>query len=342
MSINLLYVSCHGTLEYNELKIFNSLGFNVRSIGVYTDPYNPIDQIFNPPLVDLPQDLDFIEKAKNLYSKWPSIPLKGDLIKDFDVIIVAHALEPVQNNFALIKDKIVIRRTVGQGCGAFEHSFLKYAPYIKTVRVSKKERAWRPYAGEDAIILGPVDPYIYDGSWVGTLEKSLTIKNRFNKYPHASRYDVWLDIVKETNYTLVGKENESILGAVSNLSYKELLDYYRAHRVCICMPSRPAPITYGLAEALMMGSPVVTLGPVLGGERTANTYEHHEIIQNGITGFYSDNVFELRNYIKDLLSDFNLAKKISNSAKEQAKTLFHPDVIKNKWKDFFKTLGINL
>lgn len=336
MSLKLLYISCHPTLEYNELLVFHRLGFDVRSIGIYTDPRNPIDPQFNPPLFELTQDIEFIQQAKDLYSKWPNILIPIHIVEQFDIVVLVHTYEILERNFENIKNKLIIRRTIGQGGAGYEFNFSKYKNNLKTVRVSKKERGYKHYCGEDAIILGPLDTNLFNGEWKGNIEKVLTVKNRFSKYPQYSKYETWKQIIKEFNYTLIGRENINIPGAISDLPYLSLVEFYRTHRVCLCMPSIPAPITYGFAEALLMGTPVVTIGQGLG----ELTSQHHEMIEQGVTGFYSDNITELQHYISQLLTDYTLAKKISMECSSRAKTIFSIDSIMIQWKTFFNTIGI--
>lgn len=339
--INLLYLSCHSQLEYNELLTFKNLGFNVKSIGAYTDPHHPFNPNEQKVLLDLEPDPDFIAKAKPIQQGWPNTPLTKELVKDFDIIVITHSFEVLDKNFEVIKDKILIRRTVGQGHSGYEALFSKYNNYLKTVRVSKNERNYKPYLGEHAIILGALQPSIYDGNWVGDVQKVLTIKNRIKKNPWHTRYETWKFLVTGFEHLLIGGNNEDVPKALSGVSHATIVEALRHYRVCICMPSRPAPLTYGLQEALMMGIPIITLGPNLG-DGGEHTYEHHEIIENGVSGFYSDDLYDLRDMIQILLVDDKMAKEISENEKQLANRLFHPKVIQEQWKNFFNSIGVSI
>jgi glycosyltransferase involved in cell wall biosynthesis len=87
-------------------------------------------------------------------------------------------------------------------------------------------------------------------------------------------------------------------------------------------------------EAWMTGMPVVAIGKSLAGFNI----EVPQLIANGVNGFTSDSLAELRRYISALLEDYGLAKKISSEGRKKAIELFDKGKIKGQWKCFFDSL----
>jgi len=66
-----------------------------------------------------------------------------------------------------------------------------------------------------------------------------------------------------------------------------------------------------------------------------------EIIENGVNGFMSNNEEELREYIKKVLSDKELAKELGNQARETIKKNFSEEKFVNNWNNIFdKAYGV--
>jgi intein/homing endonuclease len=97
----------------------------------------------------------------------------------------------------------------------------------------------------------------------------------------------------------------------------------------------PAPYTMAWQEALMTGIPTVNIGLNLAG---FNTFEVPYLIENGVNGFVSDSILELRRAVSALLEDHGLAKRISEKGRELALSLFDKGKIKEQWRAFFESL----
>jgi len=80
------------------------------------------------------------------------------------------------------------------------------------------------------------------------------------------------------------------------------------------------------------GMPIVSIGRVLAGF----DLEVADFIENGVNGFTSDNLRELREYVKLMLKDYDYAKRISGAAGEKAIELFSKHKIKEEWRKFFQ------
>lgn len=81
------------------------------------------------------------------------------------------------------------------------------------------------------------------------------------------------------------------------------------------------------------GIPIVSIGQELAG---FNTFEVPYLIENGINGFVSDSLLELRKYISVLLENYDMAKRISQEGRKLAIELFDKNTIKEQWREFFE------
>ena len=146
--MKILYLSCHIVLEFDEFRILNQLGCDVTIIGGYINPKNP--HVDTRPPLDINSNLERREKINNLYntnlkkgisSEWCSFTLNKDVVDDYDVIYVMHRLDWIEKNWNIIKNKIVILRTIGQNLDNNELELKKYVDAgVKVLRYSPKER----------------------------------------------------------------------------------------------------------------------------------------------------------------------------------------------------------
>ena len=134
---------------------------------------------------------------------------------------------------------------------------------------------------------------------------------------------------------MYGLYNDSVKINCGVLSPAAQEQAYRDAKVYFCLGSKPAPVTYNFAEALMTGIPVVTFGPILGNGSPA-MYEIPEMVENGKEAFYSDYEDELEDYIRLMLTDNNLAKTISVNARNKALKLFSKALNKQLWDEIIK------
>lgn len=138
------------------------------------------------------------------------------------------------------------------------------------------------------------------------------IKEKLKK--HYDGYVYNLEVDTDNSYTTVG-------GTLHNCTW-------------------PAPYTMAFMEAWITGTPVVTIGPALADNPGWAHFniEVPSFIQNGVNGFKSDSLIELRKYVSMLLEDYDLAKKISQEGRKSAIELFDKGKIKRQWKEFFDGL----
>ena len=335
MKIKMLYLSCHSVLEWHEVSLFAELGIEVFVLGSYLDPHNPVDTL-RPPILSIQPNKDLISIA----------PFREKLTKEFvdyfDVIYIMHIPQWISANWEVIKNKIVIWRSIGQSIQIQEERIKPYRESIKIVRYSPREQTIPGYIGEDAIIRFHADPEELN-NWNGQTQQIITIAQDMQARETACNYKLFESVTKGLNRKLYGNSTEKAPLELrgGKVSYEQLKQILKDNRCYFYTGTHPASYTLNFIEALMTGIPLVCLGPQHGNAHyyNLNTYEIPDIIQNGYNGFWSDNVKELRIYCENLLSSSDLAKEIGQRGRETAIKYFGKENIKAQWKDFFTKLS---
>ena len=334
--MKLLYLSCHSVLEYDEIKLFKEMGIDVFSHGVYANPKTPGD-IKRPAI-----EGDFDHHLMYLSYRYGKEQLPREFTEPFDAIMVMHVPDWIINNWEVMKDKHVIWRTIGQSDIDIER-IVKQARRegLKVVRYSPRERTIPGFIGEDAIIRFYKDPAEF-GPYTGEKKQIFNITQSFKQRAMACGYEEWNAATKGYPRKVAGSENETMgedwIGCVD---YKTLKKELASSRIYFYTGTHPASYVLNFVEAWMTGIPVIALGPRLGNSPDAlgqSTYEIPDLIENGLDGFYSDDIRELRQYIEKLIDDLPLCKKIGENGRKKAIEIFGKETIKQQWQKYFDSL----
>lgn len=329
--MKILYLSCHSILEYDELKLFEELGLDYFSLGSYIDPGRPVDPI-RPSLKHRPDEW-YIQNAPMREKLTP------EFIERFDTIIVMHVPQWIIANWPVIKHKRVIWRTIGQSTPEVERRLAPYrAEGLQVLRYSPREQYIKDNMGFDGMIRFYKDPLEFN-HWTGGGNEVITFAQDMKHRGEYTNPDIWLKVVEGFNAKVYGPKNEE-MGEYSGgfCSYEQMKQKMRDARVYFYTGTQPASYTLNFIEALMTGVPIVALGPKYANslELAGDTYEIPDIIQNGVNGFWSDDVDELRGYIKSLVNKKSLANHISAGGRDTAIKLFGKDTIKMYWQKFLE------
>lgn len=245
---------------------------------------------------------NFVEKHHPGHS---IMRIDSEFAKLFDVVISKHHRENLLLNLNKLAGKLCVLRTIGLNpLHAERETKVLINNGVKVVRSSIYERRSLEYAGENDVIRYPVDCGKFYG-WTGK-EKIV-----FNAGPTDQLF-----------YELTKYFEVNTLSGIDNI---------RRSRVYFAVAHRPFSLAYGFSEALMMGIPIVAIGPGKDKE-----FEYHEILENGLSGFWSEDAEEIKKYIRKLLFDYELAKKISVAGRKKAIEVFGFANISKKWNNFFK------
>lgn len=348
--MKILYFSCHETLEHDELKVLDSLGHQVFSIGHYIDPRSPLHATKEGAL-DIKFDPNLLEKFKRYHDyekikkEFGDITIKDvlnvyykrahrEFVKEFDAIVIAHFEENLTINWESIKNKPVVLRLIGQP----QTHFSQHLSKVKTAAYSETEKYISRIHNFDSIIYPYVDTDYYK-DWTDGGDYVLTVNKWFRKRGDHSAWDTYLRVTSGFNRIVGGFENEDIDFAVGGLSPAEIQKLRREAPVYFSTCTKPGPFTYSFIEALSTGIPMVSIGPKLGSRDPNNpTFLAHKFIEQGESGFWSDNENELKDYIRMLMNDSNLRRKVSQGGRASAIKNFSFESNQKKWKEILEKI----
>ena len=160
----------------------------------------------------------------------------------------------------------------------------------------------------------------------------LSVVNEFPQRDYCCNFSGWQRIVgnfSDSVVDVVGKDSEQIpnvKGGTAN-GIDDLVSRYNSCKVFL-NTSTISPVPTSLLEAMSCGCAVVSTA----------TCMIPEIIENGVNGFMSNDEDELKEYIKRLLDDKELAIHLGNNARETVKENFSEDKFIKNWNKIFDDL----
>jgi len=340
---NLLYLSCHSTLEACDLRTYSDLGFTVQSTGFYAYPARPTHDHLLPRLFSTnPLLYDEFRKLNPDYTYGYDVPLHftKEFVDKFDVIVVSWRYDYLQQYWDLFKDKHVVFESAGQSDANREKQIAEIRKKgIKVTGVMTEEENYQGFGGRDKFIWLYVD-IEEENDWNGEDESILVVNSSSKIRAYPCNTNLFLQLSKNLPVKFYGLNNDGLGGALGPLNEKDLKEVYKNCRLFFSLGSKPSPITYNFLEAMAAGCPVVTWGPRLGNFPGFSTYAMHKYIDNGVSGFYSDNPVELRQYCQALLEDQDLARKVGNNGRDIIKKYFTYELVKERWKELFEEMGL--
>ncbi len=335
MKSKLLYISCHSILEYDELLLFTELEYDCFSLGSYTHP----DGHISLPRPGIP-DMQFYPDLYEESTKWPRTEIPKEFFDGFDVIVIMHSPDVLFENWERMRHKRVIWRSIGQSMPYIEDRIAKLMKEgLEVVRYSPMESGVPRYAGHSRVIRFYKDPDEFD-NWNGKDGKVINISQTLKGRREFCHYDEIMEVGKGFPFKVYGGGNED-LGQFNGgyLTYDFMKGQLRDSRVYLYGGTWPASYTLGLIEAMMTGTPVVSVGPVIGDLKNREgiaTFEVHRIIENGVNGYWSNEIKSMKGAVQLLLSNFELASDISKAGRLKAIELFGKPAIKAQWEDFLQ------
>ena len=337
--MKLLYLSCHSILEYDELKLFTELGIDWFSLGSYINPKTPHDP--KRPGIDAPVKEHFME----IDIQFSKDNLSPELVAWADVIMVMHKTEWITQNLAKLEGKKVVWRTIGQSVAWTERDLEGYRNMLRIVRCSPKEMSIPSYLGAEAFIRFYKDPEEFR-DWNGNNPRLVSFVQSPQQRSVFCRSDILEGIMSEFPSDLYGTDTEAVpvIGR-GRTSYEDQKKILQDARVYLYTGTYPASYTLSFIEAMMTGIPIVAIGSDLANPsdhishfQNQRTYEIEDIIKNGVNGYISNDINELKQYIQALLENKELAQKIGEEGRKTAIELFGKETIKQQWKKFFETI----
>lgn len=324
--MKILYLACHEGLQYDEIKLFRELGHEVECIAKY-GAVNKYDIEQRPDLI-----------AKNLTGVGSNdVILEPDYIEKFDMIYITHYFEWVLNNWGHIRHKKVILRYWQS-----EHHNMPAIQFCRAeglviVRYSEHTQYSAPFYNNDCVIRAYKDPEEFK-SWNGQVRCIMTACHDMISRPQHCYLSTYIGSTEGYPRKLFGRHNEELKIDGGMVAYEELKNEYRNNRVYMYTGTHSAPYTLNFIEAMMTGIPIVAIGSKIADFSGRASTEVPKFIENGVDGFVSDHIYELRQHLDTLLNDLDLAKEIGRKGREKAIQLFGKDTIKQQWNNLFNSL----
>jgi hypothetical protein len=337
MRKKILLLLAHSIAEYDDARMLTDLGYDVFSIGSYVNPHEPADPK-RPPLLTMSQHPDLEILVGDQMAAKAHLP--DEVIEWADVIIAHHYVrEWLAGQWPRIRHKRVVWRTCGQSDPWLEDTM---APLrrdgLTIVRYSPAEerhfKAAGHWAGEDALIrfgkyvddYGPWAPAEanLDGEssrWVGNITQNMGGRGEH----------VGLTFYRQATLGLsafpAGPGSEDLPGGVGELSPEGVNEYLSRAGAYLYTGTVPASYTLGLIEAMLSGTPVVSIGADAWlGPR--DLFEAHQLAP-----YHFDDPKKARSCLRDLLADADLAENTGWAGALVARSLFDVEIVGPQWVD---------
>lgn len=340
--MNILLLTAHSVAEYDDLRMFTDMGHDTFSIGAYSEPANPGD-LQRPALPlapDHPELRALCEEQREKHGDpeldwaidWAKADLHQSIIDWADVIIAHHYLDRwIYPQWARFMGKRVIWRTCGQSDPWLEHLMRPLAQRgLSIVRYSPKERAALDvFAGEHALIRFGKYPEDW-GGWTGTQEFVTNFtQNMAGRGEHVG-LSFWLAATEGLPAHPGGADSEKLPGGRGALSFDDMRWFLQRSRAYLYTGTVPASYTLGFIEALMTGTPVVSIG-------RGRWYGDPDLFEaDEIAPIVAHSVAEARSQLGKLLADPAYAEAISAQGRDRALELFGIDAVSAQWASFLE------
>lgn len=163
-------------------------------------------------------------------------------------------------------------------------------------------------------------------SYTGEIKKGIVVINGIVKRGRRLGLDVFKKVRKEIPLDIVGMGSEEVggLGEINNRKLPAFISQYRF----FFNPIRYTSLGLSVCEAMMTGIPIAGLA----------TTEMSTTIKNNYSGFIDTNINTLIKKMDLLLSDWELAKKLGEGAKETANERFNIQRFTDEWLQTFQSV----
>lgn len=357
--MKIVQMLAHSIEEHDQVRLLHSLGHDVFSIGAYINPAVSLDPEKRPALPDVPAHPDLKAIVDALGQPHPDEPLHipppkwaqngdcadghpdpldaakrclPDAIVDWADVIICHHLEHqwIIPQWDRLRHKRVVWRTVGQSAEPNERMMAPLrADGMQIVRYSPQERNIPGYCGEDALIRFYKDPDEWR-DWTGEQALVTNVSQDMAGRDPFTNWRFWEATTRGLPRMPAGPQSERI-GGVGTLSMPEMHDLLRSARAYLYTGTQPASYTLGLIEAMMTGTPVVSIGP---GWMRMLPYSGLLFEGHLIAPMSSDRPATAREYLERLLADHDHAREISSIGRATALDLFGMAKIASEWQSF--------
>jgi hypothetical protein len=295
---NILYISSHSILEYDEIKLLTELGHRVFSVGSYLNYRDPA-QSYRPG-IDLVQDPGWIKQYNDLISNDIDYALDRDFISNFDIIISMHNVDVLKKIISKKqKNQRLIFRSIGQSNSNLEKTISELKRLgLEVVRYSEKESLINGAAKSNAVIRFYKDEADFE-PWNGKDQDIFFSSNSYLKRRH-QMFHLSESVLNFNHFFWCG--DDSRYGSLDFEFFKKKM---ASSRFCFLVVANPAPYNLTMIEYMAAGC------PILFGLNRKNTYcEVVSLFSNKIkTVSSSEDILKIYNSMS--IDDLNNLSKIS-------------------------------
>lgn len=210
--------------------------------------------------------------------------------------------------------------------GAEKEAYVeRLRPFFREVDISfiseKKRRNW---GWEAPVVVSGIDPDDY-GGFTGENARVLRVGNMLKERDHMQGFGIQEEILGDGIPSAIVGVNPTIPESHASESWEDLKEQYRRNRVLLCTLTNGHEDGYNLAilEAMATGMPVVSI---------ANSSSP---IVDGYNGFISDDYDYLREKLRLLLADGELATELGRNARQTVVEKFHIRDCAAAWEEVF-------
>lgn len=336
----ILNISVHPVLEYDQLGIFEGLGHDIFSVGFYSDRSS--DNGVRPKLTNSPWHQEIGASFHHLgcrgdnpgSSRWK---LSAAFVQQFDIVIVDHDIDFINDSLDELAGMPVVWRTIGQDSERTEQIARRLIPMgMKVARWSPVQTQLENYAGGDAFIRASADPDVWKG-WTGKSRRIVTFNNDFQQRSESLNLPFWQQAITDLPVDLYGLRNDGLPIWRGTASFDEQREILANSRAAFITGTSPAPYTLGFIEAWMTGIPVIHIARDCAPK---GTFEIDTLIENGVNGFIAQTPEEARSIMTRLLDDYDLAQRVSVAGRQAAIDTFGLSKISSQWDYFLKSVSV--
>jgi glycosyltransferase involved in cell wall biosynthesis len=209
-------------------------------------------------------------------------------------------------------------------------------PYRKAglERVAYSPKEWNipGFCGADALIRFWVDPEEYTG-WTGSEPVVINITQHLQARHPYTNYEYWDEATRGLVRIALGPGSEAH-GGTGPLSYTDMQGWLRRARAYLYTGTQPASYTLGLIEAMMTGTPIVSIGPshMSVFPYGPDLFEGHELANH-----YAEDPAIARQLVEHLLENRGYAHEASRTIRARAIDLFGKETIAAQWAAYLGT-----
>jgi hypothetical protein len=340
--VRILYFSVHAILEYDEIRLFQSLGYTVFTLGSYfggkrTQDFRP-EISFGEDYYTLLGEFHRLGGVYSPYNSYLDNHIPEAFVDMFDACVIMHEPSVISHYWSTWSRRPVVWRTIGVDTEGADEALRPFRDQgLRIVRYSPTESLSKDYLGHDAVIR-------FAKRRSDFLERSpnekfvLTFSNDFaQRYP--DEFAVFEKSTAGKKALLGGKGNETYPEQIGLVSYERQLSLLSMATCYYYCSGTFIPYTLNFMEAWLSGAPLVALDcRAVYPEERCKFAEIPQLITNGRDGFLVRSVDEAREVVDALFNNESLAQRIGGAGATKAASLFDEEVNGLAWKVLLQNL----